>query len=132
EEEIVALMGDVSNERVRKYSLTKFLLLYLVGELLRVEPDGQKLLDDPKPYLGVDGVKNSAKTEQKVMAKIRELVNFAITELNYFIEEKGGDAYDYKSEFKSEKQVALIRKEVMKAYDKDKFTKRMIPFTLPQ
>ena len=79
----------------------------------------------------LDGVKNSADVEHKVLRKIKELTNFAITELNYFVEEKGGDAYDYKSEFKSEKQIASIRKEVMKAYDKDKFRKRITPFALP-
>src|SRR5207249_9643858 len=91
---------------------TKFILIYLIGELLRVEADGEKLLQNPKPFLELDGVKNSADVEHKVLRKIKELTNFAITELNYFVEEKGGDAYDYKSEFKSEKQVALIRKEV--------------------
>jgi hypothetical protein len=130
--QVFELIASVNNERVRKYSLTKFILIYLIGDLLRVEPDGEKLLNDPKGFLELDGVTISSAVEQKVLRKIKELTNFAITELNYFVEEKGGDAYDYKSEFKSEKQVALIRKEVMKAYDKDKFTKRITPFTLPQ
>ena len=104
----------------------------MIGELLRVETDGTRLLETPKPFLELRGAKGSAATERKVLEKIKELTNFAITELNYFVEEKGGDAYDYKSEFKSENQVASIRKEVMKAYDKDKFRKRMTPFTLPK
>jgi hypothetical protein len=131
-EQVFELIGSVNNERVRKYSLTKFILIYLIGELLRVEQGGEKLLHNPAPFLEVKGVTNSAAVEQKVLLKIKELTNFVITELNYFVEEKGGDAYDYKSEFKSEKQVGSIRKEVMKAYDKDKFTKRMTPFTLPK
>jgi hypothetical protein len=131
-DQVFELIGSVNNERVRKYSLTKFILIYLIGELLRVEADGEKLLQNPEPFLELDGVKNSAAVEQKVLRKIKELTNFAITELNYFVEEKGGDAYDYKSEFKSEKQVASIRKEVMKAYDKDKFRKRITPFALPK
>ena len=131
-DQVFELIGSVNNERVRKYSLTRFLLIYSIGELLQVEEDGGKLLQNPKPFLGLKGVKNSAAVEQKVLRKIKELTNFAITELNYFVEEKGGDAYDYKSEFKSEKQVGSIRKEVMKAYDKDKFTKRITPFTLPK
>ena len=53
-------------------------------------------------------------------------------ELKKLLVDNKVDAYDYKSEFKSEKQVGLIRKEVMKAYDEDKFTKRIIPFTLPR
>jgi hypothetical protein len=77
-------------------------------------------------------VRNSAAREQELLEKIKALTNLAITELNYFVEEKGGDAYDYKSEFKSEKQVGSIRKEVMKAYDKDKFTQRITAFTLPK
>jgi hypothetical protein len=130
--QVSELIGRVTNERVRKYSLTKFILIYLIGELLRVEADGQKLLENPRPFLELDGVRNSAAREQELLEKIKALTNLAITELNYFVEEKGGDAYDYKSEFKSEKQVGSIRKEVMKAYDKDKFTQRITAFTLPK
>lgn len=130
--EIDKLLTTVTNERIRKYALTRYILVFLIGELLRAESDGQHLLENPRPYLFVKGAKGSDKVEARVLKSVRELANFAITELNYFIEENGGDAYDYKSEFKSEKQVAAIRKEVMKAYGKDKFTGRITPFALPK
>src|SRR5439155_1580360 len=78
-DQVFGLIGSVNNERVRKYSLTKFILIYLIGELLRVEADGEKLLQNPKPFLELDGVKNSADVEHKVLRKIKELTNFAIT-----------------------------------------------------
>ena len=73
---------------------------------------------------------NAQKREAAVIKQIRELINFVITELNYFIADQGGDAYDYKSEFKSPKQVGLIRTEIIKAYEKDKFRKRLSSFKL--
>src|SRR6266496_762176 len=131
-DEVDDLIHEIENERIQKYGLTKFLIVYLIGEALSLEKDGKILLRDPLPYLRTKQSNPKAqKREARVVKQIRELINFVITELNYFIADKGGDAYDYKSEFKSPKQVGLIRTEIIKAYEKDKFRKRLASFKLP-
>jgi len=131
-DEVDDLIHGIENERIQKYGLTKFLIVYLIGEALRLEEDGKILLRDPLPYLRTKQSNPKAqKREARVVKQIRELINFVITELNYFIADQGGDAYDYKSEFKSPKQVGLIRTEIIKAYEKDKFRKRLASFKLP-
>jgi hypothetical protein len=131
-DEVDDLIHGIENERIQKYGLTKFLIVYLIGEALRLEEDGKILLRDPLLYLRTKQSNPKAqKREAGVVKQIRELINFVITELNYFIADQGGDAYDYKSEFKSPKQVGLIRTEIIKAYEKDKFRKRLASFKLP-
>ncbi len=53
--EVASSLGGIADERIRKYGLTRFLVLYLVGEMLRQEDDGIKLLENPLPYLRVRG-----------------------------------------------------------------------------
>jgi hypothetical protein len=60
------------------------------------------------------------------------LASYTVTELNYYIEDHGGEAFDYKSIFKSEKGVKLFRSEVLKAYEKDLFRDKVDAFKMPQ
>jgi hypothetical protein len=106
----------ITFERVKKYSLTKFIVLYLVGEMLRKSTDGVALLENPTIYLAS---RSKNESDDVVRKQIEDLAHLAVVELNYFIDENGKDAYDYKSEFKSPTPVESIRKEVLKGYDKD-------------
>jgi len=122
-----------THPRISTYGLTRFLLLYLMGELLRKTPHGTALLDDPKPYLATKQSKTTArKTEADVITEIEKLVTYAITELNYYVDDRGGEAYDYKSEFKTPKGVEAIRSEVLKSYDKDLYRDKVDKFELPR
>jgi AIPR protein len=123
-------LSTITHERVRKYTLTRFVALYLVGEILREEDAGSKLLNDPSPYLST--LKNKTTKEKKVLQSIEEQVEFVLTEVNFFIDDHGGDTFDYKSEFKSPTSVKRLRSEVMKAYIKDKRMGRINAFSLPR
>jgi len=46
--EVANLSASIANERIRKYGLTTYLLVFLVGELLRSESNGQQLLENPR------------------------------------------------------------------------------------
>lgn len=82
-----------------------------------------------KPLLSEIGKANSK--ENKLLRTIRGLVGLVIIELNYFFGDQGGDTFDYKSEFKSEKGVTSIRNAVLKAYNKDIHQKKIREFLLP-
>lgn len=124
------LPSKISSERIRKYGLTRFLALYLVGQVLRQESDGRHLLEEPLPYLRV---KRGAGTSEQaqVLTQIRQIAGDVLTELDYYLKNKG-EAFDYKSEFKSELSVGPIRDEVIKAYLKDRDRGRATVFVLPK
>jgi hypothetical protein len=119
-------------QRVRQYGLTRFVLLYLVSELLKQSNEGQTLLEEPAIYLRTKQVNSDrGQLEADLKNEIAKLASYVVTELNYYIEDHGKDAYDYKSDFKSEKSVKTIRSEVLKSYEKDRFRDKVDAFTLP-
>lgn len=128
--EVVNKISAVKSERIRRYALSRYLVLYLVGEILREGEDGRKLLSDPSPYLATITAKK--KIQGKLLPKLAELAGIVATELNYFVEEQGGDNYDYKSQFKSPGSVATIRAQVLKGYAKDRSLGRLKEFALPK
>lgn len=123
-------LPKINSERIAKYSLTSFIILHLVGELLRQNGVGQNLLKDPSGFLR--SKQNPEAPEDKMKESLQKLIGHAIVELNYYVKENGDEAYDYKSELKSQKAVEILRNIVVKAYEKDLQIKRRKPFTLPQ
>lgn len=119
----------LSNERVRKYGLTRFLVLYLIGEVLREEPDGRSLLDSPGAYLEQGA---AGRTRQAaVLDQVRRIAADIVIELDDYLK-TAKTGFDYKSEFKSEASIQQIRSEVVKAYAKDKRRSRATVFALPK
>ena len=117
-------------ERLAKYGLTHYVTVYLVGEILRESTAGQRLLQDPLPYLTTNAAKNSK--EAGLIKALEALARFVVTELNYFVKENGKDSYDYKRTFKSQTDVQAIRNSVLKAFEKDIAIKRVKAFKLPK
>lgn len=70
--------------------------------------------------------------EAKVLAQTAPLINWLVTEINYFVKAQGADAYDYKREIKSPKAVEGLRDELLKAFEKDKYRNRANPFSTPK
>jgi hypothetical protein len=128
-EEVDKAKQNVALEKIRKYRLTTFLLVYLVGEMLRTEPDGKRLLENPQPYLSTSAKREPR--EARIRAALNALAAVAVAELNYYVRDNGDDAYEYKGDFKSPVQVKRIRGEVLKGYEKDKFRGREQAFSLP-
>jgi hypothetical protein len=129
-EEVDGKLALIKLERVRKYTLTKFIVLYLVGEVIREEAEGVIFLQDPSLFL-TNNKRNNPK-QAVVLQAVRDQIEYVVTELNYFLDEHGNDTYDYKTEFKSPKAVGSIRNEVLRAYAKDRKMKRVKPFALPK
>jgi len=129
-EKIPSRLTVLEQQRLARYGLTSFLVLYLLGELIRLSDDGRKFLDQPQPFLATGGVSNPL--ESKMLGQSVPLIDWLVTELNYFVKGQGGDAYDYKREFKSPKAVEGIRDEILKAFEKDRYRGRATPFTTPK
>ena len=72
-----------------------------MGEVLRLEGDGEELLKDPRHYLSTSRRRESK--QDGLLAALDGIIHFAITELNYYISNNGAEAFDYKSNFKSPK-----------------------------
>lgn len=131
--EVDNAVDKIHNERVRTYGLTKYVVLYLVGEVLREEEDGRALLAHPLPYL-----RNRQSTDDgrqsSVLEQIRRIGIDIAVELDFYVQEKEketGGTYDYKSEFKSKTAVSAIRTNALKEYSKAKHRGHACVFRLP-
>jgi hypothetical protein len=126
---VEAVLTSIAYERIREYSLTKFLLMYFIGEMVKQTVEGKALLDDPSGYLSTQKTDNPKEIE--ILKQCKDLAHLAVTELNFYIKGHGEEAYDYKSEFKSPKEVQAIKNEILKGFEKDIYTQRAKAFVLP-
>lgn len=128
-QEVDAKLNLIKFERIRKYTLTKFIILYLVGEVIREEVQGVSFLRDPSPYLTTN--KKSNPKQKPVLQILAGVVEYVIDEVNYYLDEHDAENYDYKTEFKSPKAVGSIATEILRGYKKDRKMERVKPFQLP-
>lgn len=129
-EAVQSKINNLKNKKIAKYGLISFLMLFFVGEILRENSAGAKLLDDPSNYLSTTASVNS--NEAVLLAEIGALIDWLIIELNYTIEQNGDDTYDYKNEFKSPKAMQQIRSDLLKSYQKDIARRKVNPIKLPK
>lgn len=86
----------LQSEQIRNYGLALFFFTYLIGEILREDELGNKLLDDPQYYIS-----SNIEVLKSALKKLWELL---ITEINAYIEEyteKNNNFFDYKNVFKN-------------------------------
>lgn len=87
-------------ERLAKYGLTQFILVFLMGQILKLNTDGTKLLKSPVTNLSTNAASNPK--DAKLIASLDVIGKFVVNELKYFVKENNGDDYDYKTAFKSQ------------------------------
>lgn len=119
-------LPSLKNVRMSKYSLTAYLLLYLLGELLRLSKDGKALLTNPLLALSTVGKTN--KEEVGVVAQIDALLGWLVLELEDDENAPNGDNFDYKRVYKSQKSTQEIWRNTEKAFMKDIPKKRVSKF----
>jgi hypothetical protein len=98
---IESVAGEIDDPLIRAYQLTKFVLLGVLGNILRKDDVGKELLATPRSYLPA----NRTAIEQAASAVAAQMV----ADFNYYVKEKQASGYyDYKSEFKSPEKYRTI------------------------
>lgn len=102
--------SGIKDSFIRDYQLTRFILLGLLGGILRQEKVGAALLETPLTFLPKD--------KQAVTHSIVAVVKLMIADFDFFVKEKqqNVDYYDYKSEFKSPSAYKAMALEIQKSY----------------
>ncbi len=93
------------------FSAIRLTLLHVVMQLLRLTPDGDRLIDDPGPFLSTDRISDT-------MSKLAAFVDEAITSANYFVEGReteDGPTFDSKVVFKSRAGVLALERDAVSA-----------------
>lgn len=122
-------LPNLENQRLARYGLTSFTLLYLLGELIRGSEDGKRFLNDPRSVLSTGKAPNPK--QAAVLGQAGGMLDWLVTELNFYVRESGADGFDYKRQLKSPKAVGTIRDSLLKAFEKDVYRGRATKFALP-
>ena len=111
---IVRNLGIVTNENrlFASYTLTRFLVLYLVREALETDPVGQEFFQNPSAFMKEENGRARLKEcmESLVKSVIRPLDNEVARLSNL------SEVYDYKRQLKSPKSVGEMRTTVIAHY----------------
>lgn len=101
----------IEDPLVRDYQLTEFVLLGVLGGILKRDPSGAKILDSPDSYLP----QHRPAVEQAAGTVAAEL----ITDFNFCVREKqAAGYYDYKSEFKSPEKYRSLCLELQRHFER--------------
>ena len=109
-------LDGLENELVRKYTLTKFFLLYLLSEALSTDQVGSQFIANPSELLGDPIEPNKRACLRKAL---RQTLKDLLIDLNYEIREREEKEYfDHKRVLKSPTEIRTLRKGVLPSYEK--------------
>lgn len=108
---IEAVTSKIEDPLIEAYQLTNFLLLGLLGGIIKRDTTGAKMMLDPRPFL----TRNRVALIDAVSIAAAQMV----ADFNFYIKEKQTEGYyDYKSEFKSPEKYRLLSSELQRQFDR--------------
>ncbi|AIE72683.1 MULTISPECIES: AIPR family protein [unclassified Synechocystis] len=117
------LVSKVTPPLFGRYQITKFLLLYLLRQVLEKDDLGKDFCKSPEKYY-----QNTGK-EKKTNEAMRRILEDLIIDLNAEFNEKGGDSYDFKTEFKNISKINDLSKSILSSYLKMVSRRRVETFS---
>ncbi|MGA9639911.1 MAG: AIPR family protein [Terriglobales bacterium] len=112
---IVALLDSMDNKLFGHYTLTKYLLIYLLREALETDAQGAEVCKNPSAFFTQkDGRKKVKEAIAKAAGAIVRILDTWATK-KFSIEDER-EYFDYKSDLKSPRQIKEIRAHVISSY----------------
>ncbi|MEP5196284.1 MAG: AIPR family protein, partial [Roseobacter sp.] len=108
---VAEALEKLENKPMAGYSLTRYFLLSVVGQIIRKFSEGRAFLSD--------AAKMNIEAERNVILnEIPELLVGLVVDLNYEIKAKDQN-FDYKKDLKSPTAIKLLASELFQSYEKD-------------
>jgi len=104
-------LSKLDNKPMAKYTLTKYLLISTLGNIIRLFDDGRMFLSN------IDKM-NSEAERANILKFCQEIVEGLVVDLNYEVVE-AGIGFDYKKDFKSPESVKQWKLKLLRTYEKD-------------
>ncbi len=111
-DEVGKHLDEIENPLIARYALTSFVLVFLVGRIMRETEVGKALLEAPLEYVRDD--------EAQVRTAIGRLVGDILVDFNGYIREKEDETgyFDYKTRFKSQSAIREITEDVLRGHQR--------------
>ena len=108
---VTAELVNMENRPMAGYSLTRYFLLSVIGQIIRKFPEGRAFLSNAERM-------NSAAERKLILDQIPELLVGLVVDLNYEIKAKDQN-FDYKKDLKSPNAIRALASELFQSYEKD-------------
>ena len=112
----------VDNTLLGKYVLTRYLMMYIVREILEDDEQGKKLIEAPSEFM------RDSETRDRFRSCIRNLLNDVIIDLNAEVEEYGED-FDYRGRLRDESWVKTLSTRIVSDHKRQVVRGRIPSFT---
>ncbi|WFU08343.1 AIPR family protein [Rhizobium sp. CB3090] len=104
-------IGDLKNEQMGGYALTKFFILNVLRHIMEMSPASKEIITSRS---GLDSAENRDRLLKQAPAVIGDIV----VDFNYEIQEDG-DTLDYKADLKSPERTRSWRNKLLSSYEKE-------------
>ena len=106
--------GEVSNQLLAKYTLTKFFLIYLIREAMEADELGREFAKDPSRFLAEENGR------ERLKECVRGVLGDLIVDLNAEVQEReeARNPFDFKRDLKSADAVRKLGREIQALYSK--------------
>ncbi len=111
-DEIQGRLGEIDKQLIAGYALTSFVLVFLVGHIMRETEIGRAILDSPEEYI--------PDNEDSIRSAVGRLISDILVDFNGYIREQESDTgyFDYKTQFKSRTGIREITEDVLRGHQR--------------
>ncbi|NQT71978.1 MAG: AIPR family protein [Chloroflexi bacterium] len=110
-QQIQGSLDSLENQLIANYSLTRYIMLYTLREILEKDELGLELIRDPQQFV------RDVATRDKLIQCIRHILDDMVVDANAELKEIE-EEFDYKSKFKSPEWVRLFTNKIVSSYIK--------------
>ncbi|MCX5753083.1 MAG: AIPR family protein, partial [Candidatus Krumholzibacteria bacterium] len=103
--------SGLDNKLLGKYALTRYVILYMVCQVLRDDETGRAALASPKDFV------LDLRKRTRIQSCIKRVIGDMIVDINHEVEEYGED-FDYRGRLRDAEWVKNLSREVVGSYKK--------------
>jgi hypothetical protein len=108
---VVSSLDNLEYKPMARYTLTRFLLVDVLGHIIRLFNEGKDFLSNTLSM-------NDPAIREEIIKTCDEILAGLIVDLNYEVNERIDD-FDYKKDFKSPESIRDWRETLIRSYEKD-------------
>ena len=121
-EVVTEAMPDLTNDLMAKYNLTKYVLVYIIRNILEKDPLFPQITTQPQRFV------RDASNRERFKNCIRLMVKDVVIDVNAEVQDAGED-FDYRDKLRDDKWVTELSKSVASNYLKLAHRKRVSSFS---
>ncbi len=110
-QQIQESLSSLENQLIANYSLTRYIMLYTLREILEKDELGIALIRNPQPFV------RDVSDRDRLVQSIRHILNDMVVDTNAELQEIE-EEFDYKSKFKSPEWVRQFTNKIVGSYIK--------------